>query len=162
MAAPAESSNTQLAPGIEAHTECGWKGGDRDSAARSTGGGSKDFFLSLDRRSFVREAAATVKALRFASTAGAARRARPGLRPMPPKGFHHPIKGKKKSHSGLDVVGPSHGRPARIGRGRRRADWSEGRYPSLELPFERSVVLNPSFHSWCVFTVGERMANAIV
>jgi len=45
VAAPAESSNTQLAPGIEAHTECGWKGGDRDSAARIAGGGSKDFFF---------------------------------------------------------------------------------------------------------------------
>jgi hypothetical protein len=33
VAAPAESSNTQLAPGTNRPIkECGWKGGDRDSA----------------------------------------------------------------------------------------------------------------------------------
>jgi len=33
VAAPAVSSNTQLAPGIHTPiTECGWKGGDRDLA----------------------------------------------------------------------------------------------------------------------------------
>jgi hypothetical protein len=53
-------------------------------------------FLSLDQLYLVRESAATVKALRFAPTAGAARWARPGLRPLTPKSFNHPVKGKKK------------------------------------------------------------------
>jgi hypothetical protein len=35
VAAPAESSNTQLAPGIhQALTECGWKGGDSSRSAK--------------------------------------------------------------------------------------------------------------------------------
>jgi hypothetical protein len=93
VAAPAESSNTQLAPGTHTRmTECGWKGGDRDSAANSLGGGSGPF---LDRLYFVRVSAAAVKALRFAPTAHAARRARPGLRPLTPNISNHPVKEKK-------------------------------------------------------------------
>jgi hypothetical protein len=67
-------------------------------------------FLSLDQLYLVRESAATVKALRFAPTAGAARWARPELRPPTPKSFNYPVKGKKSSLTGLDELGPSHGR----------------------------------------------------
>jgi hypothetical protein len=38
VAAPAETSNTQLAPGIQhALTECGWKGGDSLALSRHYG-----------------------------------------------------------------------------------------------------------------------------
>lgn len=47
VAAPAESSNTQLAPGTNTPIpECGWKGGDRDSACEAQEGRSR-YFLSL-------------------------------------------------------------------------------------------------------------------
>jgi len=53
-------------------------------------------FLFPDRLYLVRVLAAAVKALRFAPTAHAARRARPGLRPLTPKKSNHPVKEKKK------------------------------------------------------------------
>ena len=58
-------------------------------------------FLCLDWLYFVRMSAAAVKALRFAPTADAARRARPGLRPLTSKISNHPVKAKKSLIKGL-------------------------------------------------------------
>jgi hypothetical protein len=117
VAAPAESSNTQLAPGTyRPIKECGWKGGDRDSARAVQEVATKPFSF-LDRLYFIGVSAGAVKALRFASTAYAARRTRPGLRPLTPKIPNHPVKERKKANQRLDSVRPSHGRPAREGGG---------------------------------------------
>jgi len=113
VAAPAESSNTQLAPGTDAHDRVRVEGWRQRLGGEQQWRWQRRLFLFVDRLYFVRVSAAAVKALRFAPTAGAARRARPGLRPLTPKIPNHPVNEKKKSNQGLDVAGPSHGRPQR-------------------------------------------------
>ena len=88
-------------------------------------------FLCLDWLYFVRMSAAAVKALRFAPNADAARRARPGLRPLTSKISNHPVKAKKSLIKGLTGHGLlMEGRYG--GKRRMRSSRSAGGDPSHE------------------------------
>ena len=99
MAAPAETRTPNLHRATNAHIECGWKGGVSLSSARKTGSGCErrtTFCFSLARQDSIRPAAATVKTLRYAPTAAAARPKRAVLTAVLARQNHATIRAREK------------------------------------------------------------------